>query len=828
MYKLLFSIIALTLAYTATATEHHAMLPEFLKSHGNLSKGIDNKIKADNIDLLVPEKDVMPPKFTMIEKNTEEFIYEKRLTRYTYDNQFRHGGYSINWDEYGFPDNFTRDFDSNHEAQVLNYVYEWKDPGKIWSSKLVEERDYEGNFIKYHHDEIRTFHSNGSVASCTLNSRSDTGQYTVRNYDENGFLIKEVNYRLNEDVWTVESFREFHYLPYLDEWVVSCEDYSKKIDVVFEYNGYITITYGKNDNGDWIMLEKEGRWYGEDSKNLGFMFIKYNEGSIARAVGSKTNFRTDDEGNDVVETMVLNINDNGEPYWEVYYYSITTSNFNSPWIYNPDEKREKFIHNGDNYEETITYTWVNPVVVKEEKNEIWYGSDYITYGYFYIKDENLNLGTSIYFDESTGDYVLMDYEGDSYITYTFFDINGNQTKMLREHSNVWEQLEDSKWVPCTDDVVLNGCNNQSRIFTFDDQGRILSIRYYNDGNFYHLSQYIYHDDGHEIQSFILDEAGELTMTSVHSYIYKDDSKIFFYFFYDEYGNITDGYKEVYLYEYNGSISYDYNKETGTWDYKWNTNLSKSEVLDDGTIITIIYTMDRNCNMVLDSKKVEIKTDYYRNEEFYRWNNNLECWNAITKNENIFVKIDQFTMIYPTNPLDLNDDYFVEESPTRIEMVSDHWNSISYRWDNENGWNLENIKMYEVNGQTLNYICSSSLCGIGYTTITIDNDNHVVEEINNNAWYELDCHPYSKWEYDNEGVLICEYHIPANEEEKYTYTYSYDCVPVSNKVNDIEIGSNGITVYNLQGIPILRGASEDSLLNLDKGIYIINHKKIVIH
>lgn len=390
MTMILLSIVATALTGNTAVAERQAMLPEFSRNVACSmidSQDMDTTIRHEDC-LRLPEKKIFPPKFVMQTEFDRETA--KRLIRYTYDDRLSHSAYSIHWDEYGFPADFTRDPESNHGSQVMKYNYEWKEPGKIWSSKLVEEKDFEGATHGYLHDEIRTFHPNGSVASRTLDSRSDIGRYTVLNYDENGNLIKEANYRLADEGWSLEHLREYHYFPEADKWVDSFEDESLKVDLEIEGNGYIRTQYRKENDNELFPVFKEGRWFGDDGEIIGYMRVSYDEvtGDVKDYRGFRTKYDIDGDGNSILEEMSLDLNDECEIYWKLNKYTTYSPHFDFPWIYNPGEERIETELEIDNYERITTYTWMNPIIVKRETDyQSVYGSHLYSYHYFYIDDD---------------------------------------------------------------------------------------------------------------------------------------------------------------------------------------------------------------------------------------------------------------------------------------------------------------------------------------------------------------------------------------------------------------------------------------------------------
>ena len=63
---------------------------------------------------------------------------------------------------------------------------------------------------------------------------------------------------------------------------------------------------------------------------------------------------------------------------------------------------------------------------------------------------------------------------------------------------------------------------------------------------------------------------------------------------------------------------------------------------------------------------------------------------------------------------------------------------------------------------------------------------------------------------------------ANAEIRLTYT-----VTIGTGIDGINAGTNNLTVYSIDGVCVLRNAKADDLKNLEKGLYIVNGKKMVI-
>lgn len=416
------------------------------------------------------------------------------------------------------------------------------------------------------------------------------------------------------------------------------------------------------------------------------------------------------------------------------------------------------------------------------------------------------------------------HEEDSSVRYVFFDKDDNQTEEFREKDIIWEKKEGSEWIACSGTIIIYGRSNDSYIYTFDDGGRILSVQCYEDDTLTSTSQYIYEDNGYEVQTFLSNDDGELIISKARRYEFEEDVRIFYNYMYNYAGKLIEGRKEVYYYEYDGYIFYNLDLSSNTWKYFCYSGTSKQEVLDDGTVITIDYDVDKNLNIIPWSKSVYKNTESYECSEDYFWNPDLESWTGYFKYEQRFIEVPVFKLIYPKDPLPFNDDYFTEEMPSETKTVSGYWISEVYDWDTDKSDWIKTeerfLSIFEVYGLTLKDTTSE-----GYTIITVDEDRRVDEKTIYSTASEGNPVSYTKWEYDSEGDLIYMRHVPANPEDEYTYTYSYEYVTV-NDLQDIKARPEGITVYNLQGIPILKGASEDSLRNLDKGLYIISNKNLV--
>ena len=63
---------------------------------------------------------------------------------------------------------------------------------------------------------------------------------------------------------------------------------------------------------------------------------------------------------------------------------------------------------------------------------------------------------------------------------------------------------------------------------------------------------------------------------------------------------------------------------------------------------------------------------------------------------------------------------------------------------------------------------------------------------------------------------------ANAEIRLTYT-----VTIGTGIDGINAGTNNLTVYSIDGVCVLRNAKADDLKNLEKGLYIVNGKKMVV-
>ena len=65
------------------------------------------------------------------------------------------------------------------------------------------------------------------------------------------------------------------------------------------------------------------------------------------------------------------------------------------------------------------------------------------------------------------------------------------------------------------------------------------------------------------------------------------------------------------------------------------------------------------------------------------------------------------------------------------------------------------------------------------------------------------------------------------EMRYTFGEYTDVAAGVENVAADAVAADGFTVYNLQGVPVLRSGSADQLRSLPAGLYIVNGRKQVI-
>lgn len=172
-------------------------------------------------------------------------------------------------------------------------------------------------------------------------------------------------------------------------------------------------------------------------------------------------------------------------------------------------------------------------------------------------------------------------------------------------------------------------------------------------------------------------------------------------------------------------------------------------------------------------------------------------------------------------IDSDQNFYIFEKSISIHR-DDYSSYESYKWDEEHGMmtGREKHHSYTFNfyGDLRNEV----------DVYTFDDEFRLLEIHRIMDVSDGEYEDNWRLEYDADGDLILsDFTTPYGNKNMYTYHYGYISV-IDNNVVELHVGEEGATVYNLQGVPVLKSASIESIRSLDKGIYIINGKKVAVN
>lgn len=757
---------------------------------------------------------------------TASRIDVKRLLSYTTQFGPHAAKYVFEWDDYGFPSK-AKTVEGSFAGEYTDYQYTWYDPGKKWSSKKQFFHSEDGN-VYQEFEQIRTFHPNGSVASI-----SEPGN-RYREFDENGHLTLDKHIWgswWGEDEYDFQA-NTYTYFALTDSWIEGYETPWEQRRVILDGDYGYYIEFWR----DGHLSSKEGEWFDTDGNHTGHAYINYYPtDSIdipSWGYGDRTENVTNPDGS--LSEIYYDLQfEEGTAEWEKRYESVYSANYYDPYIYNPGEKRTATYYDcqyGSVQNDTLT--WVNDRIAKRVS---YYNGNYEGCDYYMVRSDNTLNWYDIYYDTTTGNYAVNDtmtIAGVYYDVYTYYNASGNIISQFREDDDSWEEWKGGdQWELCKDrTITVYEDSEDSYEMTFDSKGRITESIEYRYGVRRYRGVYTYNDKGVTYNSYSYRNGQTEYLNYVEVTETDGDITTETEIYYEADGSVADARKRVYD-KASGIVSY-YNKYgDGDWEMMSEYMEPIVETLADGTVITIERYRESD-GTIIQTKYVRKDTEDYRLDERYSWDSEQSKWIGDWKQEEVFVKIPEFKAIYPQNPWEIQDEYFFNDNEA-VSVAHDQWCYISYYWDRENSewvkYSDRGIPNYTlIDNNTLRQTTDDAV----YTTIVDDNRRVIRTEISFNDDYNdyyAQKNIWHEYRYDSDGDLIYDSEL-RTDNEIWTYEYTYGMINIFNGIDGIISEADGNadrTVYNLQGIPVLRDASDEAIRALPAGIYICAGKKFMV-
>lgn len=745
------------------------------------------------------------------------------------------------YDKYGFPLKQT-----NSIGGYTDYAYTWNVPGKIWATKRVCYADGEGN--EYVETDIsRTFHANGAVA--TDSRVSHWNPRVVSEYNDKGYLLKKSTfYGDYTDILT------YTYIPQAGQWIEGFEGaYEKRFVELDGDDGYMVRTMRLYDDV-WRVSEEQGEWYDKKGRRCGDLTLSYSyEGDEVHVLGSGWRNKEEEKDGYIVSIDSYLVKDNngvvlvdGRPQWKEGYKTIESKNINDPWVYKAGEVRTSESYDFQNgaweLDEKETYTWVADKVVKCVRERTSYDEEYDESGpvrvrYLSVEDQELDYEGDMYFDEATGRYGYSEYEedetGEEYLCYTYCEADGRMISKFRRlytddgvtfEQKAWEMWKDNHWQKCTGTITVY--DSETYVITFDDQSRMSVCEKYEYGEPGRREEYTYIEDGW------IEKDYDISLTTGKRFLIREATCLhggddFSVFEYDYDGNLEYGRRDTF--DSVNKVKYNYSWEDGKWVFSNGYAQSIEETLADGTVITIERTVPEYGKVVNRYKEVKLTTSDYELFEYYEWDAERGRWYGMVKHEHI--KPKEFPVVEPVDPVAYEDEYFFPVTDEEDVNVREEWYTGHWSWDDEKGeWHCyEPLPEISYPDEYTRIIKRKRDWESTEEKIIVDSQRRMIEAIsesrveNNN---DNVTHYRHTWAYDEKGRLVNDTEF-RTDGDVWTYNYRYGTIEILSGVDKVVLGTAPVTVYNLQGVCVLRDASPEALKQLPGGLYIVNGKKICI-
>lgn len=389
----------------------------------------------------------------------------------------------------------------------------------------------------------------------------------------------------------------------------------------------------------------------------------------------------------------------------------------------------------------------------------------------------------------------------------------------------WLVWNGSEWVKQTQNLDVMNYS-----FGFDDMGRTTSyVQRDEHGNVVYNYEVSYDGEGgYTMKSYYPRDngkVGQVTVCTAAGVITRDS------YSYDADGNVRSINRLVTDTATGIIDSYSWSPATGEWTHMYASISDYKETLADGTMVTIYRTIDLDHN-ITNRTKTELWIDgFERIESRYLWDIDAGKWVPTDRTATMLYPAGSFEYHEPEAPELAVEDYFTITSRDEEEEGARKVWTVWYGWDASRGdWyvNSSTDPESKVEGNTL-YIFYDNSSYRSRHKYTVDDRRNVVDYAVDDVYPDGTVVPQRsvKNDYDAKGRLVrsdADYGIRTVKE------YEYGPVTIFSGIDEIEPGAEdaeSYTVYNMQGMQLLREAPAAGLLTLPEGLYIVNGKKMRI-
>lgn len=759
-----------------------------------------------------------PPRLVMKEESTHE---EDRLIKYTVQNGDNPANVTTyGYDQYGFI--AKEDFG----GLVLNYDYKWAVPGKMWERRtrtLASSGSVED-------ETVFTFHPDGMPSSEDYTSSSRS--YHIE-YDSEGYAVYSIQYDGSNEMLTEKRWSRF--TPEGSEGFEWLEDNTQAKTVrtyytVGDTDNYVIFHREEFDGTEWVKSFDTYDFYNVNGYHCGQWTIRYDNGEAVPDFGILSDFKVPGDGSYSIVSGTYN---GGWNIIKKSEYADSYQNLTDP-VWHPDESWKI-----DYYQQTVdgtrqllptyktTYTYFNGKFVKAVTENLIYGGTSGTS--YYLLDPDTRTLNSITYDENTGNYAIATQIDVTTTEYSYRDSEDVEFRRLRV---VNEDRGFQTW------LVLNGDEWEKPVGTlelmdytcvFDSEGRITAYTMFNnEGQVRFKYEVVYDANGGFTKNQYTLKNGVMNLNARLIYDAVEDKTVDDSYGYDGSGEMKSGHRTVIDHKAKIYDHYTYSSDTGVWEHTGCDILNLEEVLPDGGRVTIIRSIDLEHNIVPISKVVVTPGEEYVTTR-YLWNEASEDWLPLNKEVIERYPAASFEYHMPDEPTELYREFFEPKyhgvDPNIVTYPET--NRLTYDWDTDRndwvlGYSVEPIS--KVEGNTLKIYYNFD----GYSNVmsyTVDDSRNVIRYISSNEYPD----GRTETEMDIEYVYDSKEHLTRRVHNygdwKYTEEYFYGPVTIYSGIDDVTAGDSGLyTVYNLQGMPLLREASADALRTLPEGLYIVNGRK----
>lgn len=763
-----------------------------------------------------------PPRLVMKEESTHE---EDRLIKYTMQNGDNPANIiTYGYDQYGFI--AKEDFG----GAVLNYDYKWAVPGKMWEKRtrtLASSGSVED-------ETVFTFHPNGMPSSEDYTSSSLS--YHIE-YDSEGYAVYSIQYDGSNEMLTEKRWSRF--TPEGSDSYEWLEDNTQAKTVrtyytVGDTDNYVIFHREEFDGTEWVKLFDTYYFYNVDGYHCGQWTIRYDGGEAVPDFGTLNDFKVPGDGS---YSIISGMYSGGE--WNIIKkseYADSYLNLTDP-VGHPDEswKIDYYSQTVDGIRQMLptyktTYTYFNGKFVKAVTENLIYGG--IPSTSYYLLDPETQILNSITYDENTGNYALATQIDATTTEYSYCDSEGMEFLRLRVVNEdrgfqTWLVLNGDEWEKPAGTLEL-----MDYTCVFDSEGRITSYTMFNDeGQVRFKYEVIYDSNGGFTKNQYTLRNGVLNLNAKLIYDALEDKTVDDSYGYGGSGELRSGRRTVIDHKAKIYDYFTYSSDTGSWEHIGCNILNLEEVLPDGGRVTITRSIDLEHNIVPVSKLVvtpgaDVVTT------FYLWNADLEEWIPSYKEVRERYPAASFEYHMPVEPTELYREFFEPKyhgvDPNIVSYPES--NMIRYDWDaDKNDWilafSVEPISKVEGNTLSIYY----SYDGFAeVSSYTVDDSRNVInykstiEYPDGRTETQMD----TEYVYDSKGHLTRRVRNYGNW--KYTEEYFYGPVTIYSDIDDVTAEDSELyTIYNLQGMPLLREATTDALRTLPDGLYIVNGRKMYL-